>query len=67
MTIVSVPNQPREGRTPRAFRIDDDDWADLGDVAASMERDRGWLLRKMVAWYLQRPGAELPERPRETR
>ena len=49
--------------TPRAFRIDDDDWDDLGAVAEAMERDRGWLLCKLVAWYLGRPGAELPERP----
>ena len=63
MTISTVPNQPQEGRHPRAFRIDDDDWQDLGAVADSMERDRGWLLRKLVAWYLGRPGAEMPQRP----
>ena len=63
MTIGTVPNQPREGRTNRGVRLDDEDWNDLGDVAASMDRDRGWIIRQLVRWYLGREGAELPQRP----
>jgi predicted transcriptional regulator len=63
MTIGVMPNQPREGRAARGVRIDDTDWDDLGDIADAMERDRGWVIRKLIAWYLGRPDAELPERP----
>lgn len=46
-----------------SFRIDEDDWDDRGGVAESTERDRGWWQRKLVAWYLDRPSAELPDHP----
>ncbi len=58
-----MPNSPRAGRSVRGLRIDDEDWADLGDVAEAMDLDRGWLLRQLVRWYLGRPGAEPPPRP----
>jgi hypothetical protein len=67
MTISTVPNKPREGRSSRSVRIDDDDWNDLGDVADSMDLDRGWIVRQLVRWYLGRPGAEQPPRPRSVR
>jgi predicted transcriptional regulator len=61
VTIGLVPNQPR---TPnRTFRLSDDDWDDLADLADSLDRDRAWIIRQLVRWYLRRPGAELPERP----
>jgi hypothetical protein len=62
MTIGTVPNQPREGRTNRGVRLDDEDWDDLGAVGELLDRDRGWIIRQLVRWYLGRPGAELPER-----
>jgi hypothetical protein len=40
---------------------------DLGGVADSMDLDRGWIIRQLVRWYLGRPGAEAPERPRSVR
>jgi hypothetical protein len=47
--------------TNRVVRIPDGDWDDLG-VRAGL-RNRAAVLRALVAWYLRRPGAELPERP----
>jgi len=67
MTMDLVPNKPREGRTSRSVRFDDDDWEDLGAVAESMDLDRGWVLRQLLQWYLGRPGAEPPPKPRKVR
>ncbi|MFG3228138.1 hypothetical protein ACGF07_25600 [Kitasatospora sp. NPDC048194] len=47
--------------TNRVVRIGDDDWKDLGERAG--ERNRAEIIRALVAWYLRRPGAKLPERP----
>jgi hypothetical protein len=45
--------------TNRVVRIPDEDWADLGERAGN----RAQVMRELIAWYLRRPGAELPERP----
>jgi hypothetical protein len=56
-----VPNQPK---TPsRSIRVDDTDWAELGRIAEAQGSARGKLINELLAWYLGRPGAELPERP----
>lgn len=47
--------------TNRVVRIGDDDWTDLGERAGV--RNRAEIIRALVAWYLRRPGAKLPERP----
>jgi hypothetical protein len=47
--------------TNRVVRIGDEDWSDLGDRAGL--RHRAAVIRALIAWYLRRPGAELPERP----
>jgi hypothetical protein len=47
--------------TNRVVRIGDDDWEDLGTRAGT--RNRAQVIRDLVAWYLRRPGAKLPERP----
>lgn len=65
MTINGVPNQPREGRSVRSFRVDDDDWDELAAVADSMDVDRGWIVRQLVRWYLRRDGVLMPPRPGE--
>lgn len=52
------------GKTPtRPIRVDLSLWAAFGDVTASQGTDRSATLRAFMAWYLRRPGAELPERP----
>lgn len=47
--------------TNRVIRLADDDWDDLGKAAGV--RNRAQVIRQLVAWYLRRPGAELPDRP----
>ena len=37
------------------------DWKDLG--AAVGDTNRAATIRALVAWFLRRPGAKLPERP----
>jgi hypothetical protein len=58
-----MPNQPA---TPqRAVRIDDETWEDLGAAAASAGTDRSAILRQLAHWWLRRPGAKMPQRPKE--
>jgi hypothetical protein len=47
--------------TNRVVRVPDADWDDLGERAGA--RNRAQVIRDLVAWYLRRPGAKLPERP----
>ena len=47
--------------TNRVVRVPDADWDDLGARAGA--RNRAQVIRDLVAWYLRRPGAKLPERP----
>ncbi|WP_034090409.1 hypothetical protein [Streptacidiphilus albus] len=56
-----MPNAPKSQH--RSVRFSDEDWADLLAAAASQGSDRGTKLKELVAWFLHRPGAELPERP----
>jgi hypothetical protein len=59
-TRRAVPRPPT-GETPiQHTRIDQDDWDDLETVAG---RRRAKVIRELLAWYLRRPGAALPERP----
>lgn len=49
---------------PRILRgVDDETWSDLGREATAARADRSAVIRAFIAWYLRRPGAELPERP----
>lgn len=51
--------------TPRQIRIPDEEWADLDDAAKSQGTDRSKVVQQFVRWYLRRPGAKLPERPKD--
>ncbi|MEU0941136.1 hypothetical protein [Embleya sp. NPDC005971] len=54
-----MPDQPK---TPhRSVRISGEDWADL--AARAPRGDRAAVLKELLAWYLRRPGAKLPDRP----
>jgi hypothetical protein len=44
-------------------RFSDEDWADFAAAASAAGADRAKILNRFVAWYLRRPGAELPDRP----
>lgn len=48
--------------TARPIRIPDEDWADFGELVGDRERSR--LVREFISWYLRRPQAKLPARPR---
>jgi hypothetical protein len=63
--IVRVPNQPRTQH--RSVRVSDEDWGDLDTAAKAASSDRASLIKQFIRWYLPRPGAELPERPRIAR
>jgi hypothetical protein len=54
-----MPNKPRTQH--RSVRISDDDWADL--AARAPGGDRAAAIKDLLAWYLRRPGAKLPDRP----
>lgn len=54
-----MPNAPRTQH--RSVRISDADWADLEARAPSS--DRAATIKDLIAWYLRRPGAKLPDRP----
>lgn len=62
--MEGVPGQTAEGRSRRTFLIDDDDYSDLEAVAADRDVSAAWLIRHLLAWWLGKPGAELPDRPR---
>ncbi|MEV5567577.1 hypothetical protein AB0L54_32685 [Streptomyces sp. NPDC052196] len=54
-----MANQPKTQH--RSVRIDDPEWRDLHTRAPG--GDRSAVIKELVAWYLRRPGAELPDRP----
>ncbi len=55
------------GGTPsRAIRIADDLWKAAGDATRSARTDRTTVVREFLAWYIRRPGAQLPKRPGST-
>lgn len=54
-----MPNAPRTQH--RSVRISDDDWKDL--AARAPGGDRAAVIKDLVAWYLRRSGAKLPDRP----
>jgi hypothetical protein len=53
MTTTPMPIQ--------RVRVDPTEWNDLGTAAP--HGNRSATIRALIAWYLRRPGAELPERP----
>lgn len=56
-----VSRKKESHTTNRVIRIADPDWDDLGTRAGL--RNRAQVMRQLIAWYLRRPGAKLPERP----
>jgi hypothetical protein len=57
-----MPNAPK---TPaRQFRIGDQ-WYAFEAATKAQDTDRATVLREFIDWYLQEPGAQLPERPQQ--
>lgn len=55
-----MPNAPK---TPaRQIRIGDE-WYDFDAAAKAQDTDRATLIREFINWYLNEPGARLPDRP----
>lgn len=57
-----MPNKPKTQH--RSVRVVDPDWEDAGRQTARMGTDRAKVINQFLRWYLRRPGAGLPERPR---
>lgn len=57
-----MPSHPKTQH--RSVRINDTDWAHLLAAANTQGKDRGTVIKDLIAWYLRRPGAPLPPRPR---
>lgn len=55
------PNQPKT--PPRQVRIGDE-WYEFDAAAKGAGTERAALIREFIAWYLRKPGAKLPERPK---
>ncbi|MGW2938994.1 hypothetical protein ACWDA7_46345 [Streptomyces sp. NPDC001156] len=54
---------PTDTQTPfRQVRIGDD-WYDFEHAAGAQGTDRSKEVRRLIDWYLRRPGATLPDRP----
>ncbi|MCP3017267.1 hypothetical protein NGM33_28450 [Nocardiopsis dassonvillei] len=48
----------------RSFRPDPpEDWQAFGEAAEQLGTNRQALLNGFMAWFLGRPGSELPKRP----
>lgn len=52
-----------KGTQHRSVRVSDTDWAAFADAAIRQGLDRAKVINQFIAWYLHRPGAELPKRP----
>ncbi|WP_433329857.1 hypothetical protein [Spirillospora sp. CA-294931] len=58
-----MPSQPQSGRRQRAVNFSDDDWEPGRAAAEQVGDNRNNVIERLYAWWLRRPGAELPERP----
>lgn len=56
-----MPNQPKNKH--RMVRFSDEDWKDLGELAAEQGADRSTVIRHLAQWWMRRPGVKQPERP----
>jgi hypothetical protein len=45
--------------------VPDDLWTEFEQATSRAGTDRSAALREFMAWYVGRPGAELPQRPAE--
>jgi hypothetical protein len=51
----------RRGTNNVTLRLEEELWAEFGDVAG--ERERSGVLREFIRWYTRQPGAKMPRRP----
>lgn len=62
-TLGAVTARSGKGTARQTFRIEKDEWDELGKKAAEKGADRSAVLRALIRWYNGKPGAELPDRP----
>lgn len=60
-TLDRVPNKPRNAHRP--VRFSDEDWTELGMLAAEAGTDRSAVIRQLVHWWMRKKGVRLPDRP----
>ncbi|WP_147450849.1 CopG family transcriptional regulator [Streptomyces hoynatensis] len=58
-----MPNNATHTK-PRQIRIPDEDWADFDVAAKAAGSERAAIIREFICWYLGRPGAKRPVRPK---
>ncbi|TDB75338.1 hypothetical protein E1264_39995 [Actinomadura sp. KC216] len=61
--IPAVPNQPSYGRRKRGLLFWDDDFESSKYATEKMGSSPNPQFEEFLAWFMRRPGAELPERP----
>lgn len=62
-TLLPMPHQPREGRQHRSVSFFDVPWEVGKEATEAIDTSRNEALEALWDWYLNVPGAELPERP----
>jgi hypothetical protein len=55
------PNVPKT--PPRQIRIGDE-WYDFEKAAKAMGTERAAVVREFIDWYISKPGARPPKRPK---
>lgn len=61
--IAAVPSQPSYGRRKRGLLFWDDDFEPSRYATERMGTSPNPKFEEFLAWFMRRPGAELPERP----
>lgn len=61
--IRVVPSQPSYGRRKRGLLFWDDDFEPSRHALEQMGASPNPRFEEFLAWFMRRPGAELPERP----
>ncbi|MEV7871476.1 hypothetical protein AB0P17_36495 [Streptomyces sp. NPDC088124] len=68
MTNDSTRTTGPDELAPRQFRALTTEWTGFGQATSTQHPQdgrgaRALVLRQLMAWYMRRPGARLPERP----
>lgn len=58
--MSTTPSQ--RGTQHRKLRLDDELWAELGDLAEQTGTDRSAVLRQWAEYAVRRPGSRMPAR-----
>lgn len=56
-----MAEEDRHVQPRRLITMGEDLWGPLGSLVGPTKRSQ--VIRELVAWYVRKPGAKLPERP----